>query len=112
MNIYIYDIREQSEKLIDVEEYVENKIASTPALTNFKTDLITLYSQKRRLLNDLYQIMADGLNNSIGLKVKYTSYTTISNKIRSDISEQLFWVKSNQAISKEFFNTLGAYTPR
>ena len=109
-NIYIYDIREQSEKLIDVEEYVENKIASTPALTNFKTDLITLYSQKRRLLNDLYQIMADGLNNSIGLKVKYTSYTTISNKIRSDISEQLFWVKSNQAISKEFFNTLGAFT--
>ena len=54
--------------------------------------------------------MADGLNNSIGLKVKYTSYTTISNKIRSDISEQLFWVKSNQAISKEFFNTLGAFT--
>ena len=33
--------------------------------------------------------MADGLNNSIGLKVKYTSYTTISNKIRSDIRELL-----------------------
>lgn len=103
LNIYIYEIKEQTDTLLSVEEKANEDIRKDPSLEPYKKDLIALYTQRRQALSELYQIMANELNTAIELKLKYASYISIREKIVSDISEQLFWVKSNQAIGYDFF---------
>lgn len=106
LNIYIYELREQTDKLLDIELIVNQDIKKDPSLAKYRNDLTSLYSQRRRILSELYQILANELSTTIELKLKYTSYNNIRSKIKSDISEQLFWVKSNQSLGSEFLYTL------
>lgn len=106
LNIYIYELREQTDKLLDIELIVNQDIKKAPSLAKYRNDLTSLYSQRRRILSELYQILANELSTTIELKLKYTSYNNIRSKIKSDISEQLFWVKSNQSLGSEFLYTL------
>ena len=102
LNIYIYEIREQLDKLMDVEKVVQNEIRINKALEDNVKDLTAVYILKRRSLNELYQVLANELSTAISLRVKYTEYKTISEKIKYDIQEQLFWVKSNHSIGADF----------
>ena len=106
LNIYIYELREQTDRLLDVEQIVNQDIKHDPSLERYRNDLTFLYSQRRRVLSELYQLLANELSTTIELKVKFTSYNSIRTKIKSDISEQLFWVKSNQPLGSEFLYSL------
>lgn len=106
LNIYIYELREQTDRLLDVEQIVNQDIKHDPSLEQYRNDLTFLYSQRRRVLSELYQLLANELSTTIELKVKFTSYNSIRTKIKSDISEQLFWVKSNQPLGSEFLYSL------
>ena len=53
-------------------------------------------------VSEIYQVIADSLNENIEIKVNYASYKKIYDKISADIGEQLFWVKSNQPLGSEF----------
>ena len=102
LNIYIYEIREQLDKLMDVEKVVQNEIRINKSLEDNIKDLTAVYILKRRSLNELYQVLANELRTAISLRVKYTEYKNISEKIKYDIQEQLFWVKSNHSIGEDF----------
>ena len=104
LNIYIFELRDQLEKLTDIEVAVQEEIRKDPSLSSYKTDLVTLVSEKRLAINELYQVIANELTTIIELKVVYTQYNEINNQINSKISEQLFWVKSNQGLGVEFFS--------
>ena len=104
LNIYIFELRDQLEKLTDIEAAVQEEIRKEPSLSSYKTDLVTLVSEKRLAINELYQVIANELTTIIELKVVYTQYNEINNQINSKISEQLFWVKSNQGLGVEFFS--------
>ncbi len=106
LNIYIYELREQTDRLLDVEQIVNQDIKHDPSLERYRNDLTFLYSQRRRVFSELYQLLANELSTTIELKVKFTSYNSIRTKIKSDISEQLFWVKSNQPLGSEFLYSL------
>lgn len=104
LNIYIYELRERAELLVDIEETVNNEIAKNSGLAPFKKELTILYHERKQKLNDLYQLLVDGLSKTIEIKVKYNNYQKLYQKINADIEEQLFWIKSNQPIGTEFFN--------
>ena len=87
---------------MDVEKVVQNEIRINKALEDNVKDLTAVYILKRRSLNELYQVLANELSTAISLRVKYTEYKTISEKIKYDIQEQLFWVKSNHSIGADF----------
>ncbi|MGN0903488.1 MAG: hypothetical protein ACI4M9_09390, partial [Succinivibrio sp.] len=106
LNIYVYEIREQIDKLTDVESLANNEIKLDHRLSGYKNELVSLYSQRRRALNDLYQIMTNEMTTLIELKSKYVEYQSIKQKIISDISEQLFWIKSNIGLGQDFFSLL------
>lgn len=103
LNIYIYELRERADTLVDIQEYVDNEISKKPELATFKKELMILYHQRKQKFNELYQLLADGLSQTIDIKVKYNNYQKLYKKIRADIEEQLFWIKSNQPIGTEFF---------
>lgn len=104
LNIYIFELRDQLEKLTDIDIAVQEEIKKDPSLSSYKTDLVALVSEKRQAINELYQVIANELTTIIELKVVYTQYNDINNQINSKISEQLFWVKSNQGLGVEFFS--------
>lgn len=104
LNIYIFELRDQLEKLTDIDTAVQEEIKKDPSLSSYKTDLVALVSEKRQAINELYQVIANELTTIIELKVVYTQYNDINNQINSKISEQLFWVKSNQGLGVEFFS--------
>lgn len=102
LNINIYEVREQLNKHMDIEKTVQNDIKLNRDLENYRKELISIYIQERHALNDIYQVLANELSTAISLKVKYNEYQKVAEKIRFDISEQLFWVKSNQKVGTKF----------
>lgn len=102
INIYLYEIRERLNQLNSVFEDVEEAIKEYPELEPYREDVISIYGQRKSTISEIYQVIADSLNENIEIKVNYTSYKKIYDKISADIGEQLFWVKSNQPVGNEF----------
>lgn len=102
INIYLYEIRERLNQINSVFEDVEKVIKNYPELEPYREDVITIYGQRKSCISEIYQVIADSLNENIEIKVNYASYKKIYDKISADIEEQLFWVKSNQPLGNEF----------
>ncbi|WP_406018596.1 mechanosensitive ion channel domain-containing protein [Succinivibrio sp.] len=102
INIYLYEIRERLTQISSVFEDVEEAIKKYPELEPYREDVITIFGQRKTAVSDIYQVIADSLNENIEIKVNYASYKKIYDKISADIGEQLFWVKSNQPLGSEF----------
>ena len=102
INIYLYEIRERLTQISNVFEDVESAIKKYPELEPYREDVITIFGQRKTTVSEIYQVIADSLNENIEIKVNYASYKKIYDKISADIGEQLFWVKSNQPLGSEF----------
>ncbi len=102
INIYLYEIRERLNQFSNVFEGVENVIKNSPELEQYREDVISVYAQRKQNVSELYQVIADSLNENIEIKVNYANYKKVSDKIGADIEEQLFWIKSNQPLGNEF----------
>ncbi len=102
INIYLYEIRERLNQISNVFEDVESAIKKYPELEPYREDVITIFGQRKTTVSEIYQVIADSLNENIEIKVNYASYKKIYDKISADIGEQLFWIKSNQPLGSEF----------
>ncbi len=102
INIYLYEIRERLTQISNVFEDVESAIKKYPELEPYREDVITIFGQRKTTVSEIYQVIADSLNENIEIKVNYASYKKIYDKISADIGEQLFWIKSNQPLGSEF----------
>ncbi len=104
INLYLYEIREIISKETNLFEQIDDMVEQHPELDEYRTQLLNLFSKSRHAYRDLYQIVADSLNETLSIKVKYENFKKIHSKINADIEEQLFWIKSNQPIGTDFVN--------
>ena len=106
LNINLYDIRETTSQIDSEKNNLKKIIKNNPALEPYKEQILEMYSYRKQAYDELYQTYANSLSIAIEIKSKYNSYQNIYKKIQSEIEEQLFWIKSNQPISSEFFKQL------
>ncbi len=106
LTIWLYDLRAGRDKLFDINAYADSLIAKNHDLQDARESLINVVIKRRQLLNELYQAMSSQLTTAINLKVKYEEFVDIRNKTTNLITENLFWLKSNQPVGRDFFLTL------
>ena len=106
LNIWIYDLREFKDKLFDVDKYIEESILKTPELASYREELEEVLIARNDLVNELYKILTGELGIAISLKEDYASLNDLRAKLSSKITENLFWVKSNQPVSLEFVQNI------
>ena len=98
LNIYLYDIREMTTALTDIEEAVNKEIAVDESLKPYKAEFKTVMIKRKEALKELYQVIANQLALAIQLKMKYEDFCKKQVFIHEEIDEQLFWIKSNQPL--------------
>lgn len=106
LNIWMYDLRNYRDDIFDIAGYVNNIIKSNPELQDHKEELESLVRQRRTLYDQLYQALSEAQTIAINLKLSYSEYQDIKNKVSSLINENLFWLASNLPLSKDFFTVL------
>ena len=105
LNLWLYELKERRDALFDLNKAYEDLIKITPSLASHKKQVMAILSQRQDLYNSLYQELVNELNTSIALKIDYTDLNKLRSKVKNDITEKLFWIRSNQPISLEFLFT-------
>lgn len=106
LNIWLYDLKELRDDLFDISKATDDIIKLTPALETKRSKVEAILKQRQDLYNTLYQELANELNTSIALKIDYTELNKLSAQVKNNITEKLFWIRSNQPISLEFLFTV------
>ena len=105
LTLWLYDLRAGRDRLFDVNAYADELIAKNNKLANVRDSLVDIVLKRRQLLNELYQAMSSQLTVAINLKLKYQDFVDLRNKTNSLITENLFWLRSNQPIGKDYLAT-------
>lgn len=106
LNIWLYDLKERRDNLFDINKATDEAINLTPSLAENRSKVEAILKQRQNLYNTLYQELANELNTSIALKIDYTELNKLRAQVKNDITEKLFWIRSNQPISLEFLFTI------
>ena len=102
LTIWLYDLRAGRDRLFDLNGYVDSLIAKNSELKSVQESLTTVIVKRRQLLNELYQAMSSQLTVAINLKLKYHEFIDLRDKITNLITENLFWLRSNQPIGRDY----------
>lgn len=105
LTIWLYDLRASRDRLFDVNAYADELIAKNSKLASVRNSLIDIVLKRRQLLNELYQAMSSQLTVAINLKLKYQEFTDLRDKTNNLITENLFWLRSNQPLGKDYLTT-------
>lgn len=106
LNIWLYELRERRQELFDLPKYVDGQIGKQPKLEAYRNELSQIAEKRRNLFDQLYQLMSQELSQSISLKLIYQDYQDLDSRVRSNIVETMFWLRSNQPLGLEFLKTL------
>ncbi|MGN0908020.1 MAG: mechanosensitive ion channel domain-containing protein, partial [Succinivibrio sp.] len=105
LTLWLYEIRSRRDDMFDTNDFADRAIKKNPALKDCRDELISVFVKRRELLNDLYQALSSELTTAINLKVKYQEFTTLRDATSAKVTENLFWLKSNQPLGREFLYT-------
>ncbi len=106
LTIWLYDLRAGRDRLFDVNSFVDELVAKQNQLNGVRDSLVDIILKRRQLLNELYQAMSSQLTVAINLKLKYQEFNDLREKTNNLITENLFWLRSNQPLGKDYFTTL------
>lgn len=105
LTLWLYEIRSRRDDMFDLNEFADRAISKNPELKDCRDELISVYVKRREFLNDLYQSLSSQLTTAINLKVKYQEFTQLRDSTSAKVTENLFWLKSNQPLGREFIYT-------
>ena len=105
LNLWLYELKEMRDSLFNIEETVNDIIKTDPSLEVHREQIVEFTKKRLQLCNDLYQEIANELNASIALKLNYDELNKLRNSIKSEITEKLFWIPSNQPLNIDFVKT-------
>ncbi len=105
LTLWLYDIRSRRDDMFDTNDFADRAISKDPSLKDCRDELISVFVRRRELLNDLYQALSSELTTAINLKVKYQEFTQLRDATATKVTENLFWLKSNQPLGREFLLT-------
>lgn len=104
-NLWLYDLRVYKDKVLDINDYVNQKIQNNPALNDHKELLLNIIKSQKNLNDQLYLALTKGQSIAVELKVKYNDFKNTTDSINKQINDELFWLASNQPIGGEFFKS-------
>jgi potassium efflux system protein len=106
LTLWLYDVRERRDAMFDIGKYADSLTGRSPELAKARDELISVIAQRRELLNQLHQTMSSELTTAIDLKLKHAEFEELRDKTSAAVTENLFWLKSNQSLGAEFFRTI------
>lgn len=104
LNIWLYEVRNLKDKLFDLETYVQSLVEKTPALKGHEAELMEIAAKRKELLNLLSREVSTELTQAINIKLRYEEFNQLKGKVQDKITENIFWLKSNQPLGTEFFS--------
>ncbi|BFU59181.1 mechanosensitive channel MscK [Rodentibacter abscessus] len=108
LRVQIFDITQRRNELYDLDAYIQ-KIETDEDQTFTaaeKTQLISLFTERRKMGSDLIKSLNNQLNLAISLELTQQQITQISDQIQSKLEQQSFWVKSNNPINLDWLKML------
>ncbi|QPB43215.1 mechanosensitive channel MscK [Rodentibacter haemolyticus] len=108
LRVQIFDITQRRNELYDLDAYIQ-KIETDENQTFTvaeKTQLISLFTERRKMGSDLIKSLNNQLNLAISLELTQQQITQISDQIQSKLEQQSFWVKSNNPINLDWLKML------
>lgn len=105
LTLWLYDVRSRRDDMFDTNDFADRAIKKNPDLKNCRDEYISVLVKRRELLNDIYQALSSQLTTAINLKVKYQEFTALRDSTAAKVTENLFWLKSNQPLGREFIYT-------
>ena len=106
LNIWLYELRNLKDKLFDLETYVQSLVEKTPALAGHEDELMEIAAKRKELLNMLNREVSTELTQAINIKLRYEEFKQLKKNVQDKITENIFWLKSNQPLGAEFFTIL------
>ncbi|GJI56360.1 putative MscS family protein [Rodentibacter sp. JRC1] len=108
LRVQIFDITQRRNELYDLDAYIQ-KIETDEDQTFTaaeKTQLISLFTERRKMGSDLIKSLNNQLNLAISLELTQQQITQISDQIQSKLEQQSFWVKSTNPINLDWLKML------
>lgn len=108
LRVQIFDITQRRNELYDLDAYIKKvELDENQTFTAAeKTQLINLFTERRKMGSDLIKSLNNQLNLAISLELTQQQITQISDQIQSKLDQQSFWVKSNNPINLDWVKEL------
>lgn len=106
LNLGMYDLRNYRDTIFDVQSYVDEMVQNDSTFAPYHDQLVEIIRNRRTLLDELYNAMSDNLAMAIDLRTKTNELDSSQNRVTTLINDHLFWLKSNQGMSVDFFTNL------
>lgn len=109
IRLYQFELNQRREASGNVDEYVEQQLASQPAnevTPELRSALTELIRTRSELLDRLNHSLNALLSESITLQLSQRQLQTKAQVLRETLDEQMFWIPSNKPLDFDWFKSV------
>ncbi len=109
IRLYQFELNQRRELSGNVEDYVEQQLASQPpgeVTPELRSALLELVRTRGELLDRLNHVLNALLSESITLQLNQRQLQTKAQGLRETLDEQMFWIPSNKPLDLDWFKNV------